>query len=155
MCSELWLTTTFPPQAAAVVPRMLALRVRSGLQLQLKRKEQINRRLRKGLISTRRQLHLKQIRVVTRLTSRPLRVFPSRNKPLGKSWFFFCQLRKYKLLSEKMKKEMEEQLENKNETIVDLHIQVLPPSGCSGSRALAKRMFRLVMSSNASPRCSG
>lgn len=75
MSSELWVTTTFPPQAAAAVPRMLALRVRHGLQLQLKRKEQINRRLRKGLISTRRQLHLKQIRVATRLTSTPPRVF--------------------------------------------------------------------------------
>lgn len=38
-----------------------------------------------------------------------------------------------------MKKEMEEQLENKNETIVDLHIQVPPSSGRSASRALAKK----------------
>lgn len=64
------MTATFlPPQAAAAVPRMLALRVRHGLQLQLRRKEQINRRLRKGLISTRRQLQLKQTRVATSLTS--------------------------------------------------------------------------------------
>lgn len=77
---------------------------------------------------------------------------------MGKSsgfFFFFRQLRKYKLLSEKMKKEMEEQLENKNETIVDLHIQVLASSGCSVSGAFAKMVFRVFTGSHASPRCSG
>ena len=63
MCAESWTLTPFLPQEAAVVPQMLARRVRHGLQLQLKRKEQINRMLRRGLIRTRKQLHLKKIRV--------------------------------------------------------------------------------------------
>lgn len=89
MCSELWMMTAFQPQEAAVVPRLLARRVRHGLQLQLKRKEQINRMLRRGLNSTRRQLHLKQIQVVTSLTSKPLNMFTSRNKPVWKSSGFY------------------------------------------------------------------
>lgn len=88
MCSELWMMTAFQPQEAAVVPRLLARTVRHGLQLQLKRKEQINRMLRRGLNSTRRQLHLKKIQVVTSLTSKPLNMFTSRNKPVGKSGFY-------------------------------------------------------------------
>lgn len=34
-------------------------------------------------------------------------------------------MRKYKLQNEKLTQQMEEQIENKNETIVDLHIQVV------------------------------
>lgn len=79
----------FLPQEAAAVPRMLARRVRYGLQLQLKRKEQINRMLRRGLISTRRQLHLKKIQVLTSLTSKPLIMFTSKNKPAVKSSGFY------------------------------------------------------------------
>lgn len=83
-------TATFPPQAAAAVPRMLALRVRHGLQLQLKRKEQINRRLRKGLISTRRQLHLKQTRVSYQLNLRTAEgVDPVGINPVEKIFWFF------------------------------------------------------------------
>lgn len=89
MCSELWMMTVFQPQEATVVPRLLARRVGHGLQLQLKRKEQINRMLRRGLNSTRRQLHLKKIQVVTSLTSKPLNMFTSRNKPVGKSSGFY------------------------------------------------------------------
>lgn len=76
----------FLPQEAAVVPRMLAWRVRYGLQLQLKRKEQINRMLRKGLIRTRKQLHLKKIRVVTSLTSKPLNMYYQQKQTC---WFLF------------------------------------------------------------------
>ncbi|CAG12374.1 unnamed protein product [Tetraodon nigroviridis] len=83
-------------QEATVVPQMLATRVRHGLQLQLMRKNEINRMLRKGLIKARRQLYLNKI-----------------------------QLRKYKRQSEKLEKAIEELCESKNETIVDLHAQVL------------------------------
>ncbi|XP_056885479.1 A-kinase anchor protein 9-like isoform X2 [Takifugu flavidus] len=69
----------------------------------------------------RKQLHLKTTRVVVSYSPPPTS-FTSFFHLL----FFFspCQIRKYKLQNEKLTEEMEERIENKNETIVDLHIQV-------------------------------
>lgn len=59
----LWALTEECSQETAVASRTLYRRIRIRLQLQLRRKEQINRILRKGLISLRKQLGLKTTQV--------------------------------------------------------------------------------------------
>lgn len=58
MCSDPWLTRRSRSQETAVSSRTLPGSIRMSLQLQLRRKNQVNRILRKRLISTRNQLQL-------------------------------------------------------------------------------------------------
>lgn len=169
MCSELWMMTASLPQEAAVVPRMLAQRVRHGLQLQLKRKEQINRILRKGLISTRRQLHRKKTRVVPSFTSQPLNMFTSRNKPAGKLFAFFfystswgstrrwvrrwrrrwknSSRTKMKPLSTCTSRYLQKRQDAENDPVFNLQTRE--------ETTAAKLMFKIFLNFNTSPRCSG
>lgn len=54
-------------------------------------------------------------------------------------------MRRYKQQNEKLTQEMEEQIENKNETIVDLHVQVV-------TKASFPQHFGFVRRSRISPR---